>query len=146
MVFVLTLLEVLRFSGSLTRVLKQVMGPEVAISLGIRQQHLHPFANSSLYAVGQQPLTCLGTFPACLELGDRKADVTVSVVKDVKGALLNWFDSVSLGILPENFPAKIQTVKDGKEIKSAPKSFTQVKSTPAALPRWPHNRDPTPAE
>ena len=72
--------------------------------------------------------------------------MTVSVVKEVKGALLNWFDSVSLGILPENFSAQIQTVKDGKEMKPAPKIFMQVKSTPAASPRWPHNRDPTPAK
>ena len=112
-----------------------VMGPDVAGTLGIQQRHLHSPASSGLYAAGQQPLTCLGTFPACLELGDRKADVTVSVLKEVKGALLSWFDSVSLGILPDYFPAQIRNVKDG-----------QVNSTPVALPRWPHNRDPTPAE
>ena len=51
------------------------------------------------------PLTYLGTFPASLELGDRKVDVTVTMLKEVKGALLSWFDVVSLGILPDYFRA-----------------------------------------
>ena len=34
-------------------------------------------------------------------------DTEVSVVKEINGALLSWFDSISLGILPEKFPAQI---------------------------------------
>ncbi|MPC75281.1 Retrovirus-related Pol polyprotein from transposon opus [Portunus trituberculatus] len=75
------------------------MGEGVANSLGIQQRHLCPLPSSGLFAADQQPSTYIGTFPASLELGDRKAEVTVSV----------W-------------------------------------NLRLRLPRWPHNREPTPGE
>lgn len=64
-----------------------VMGFDTATSLGIQGSWLKPAGRESLYAAGDHPLTCFGTFPSCLELGSRQAETVVSVVKEVKGAL-----------------------------------------------------------
>lgn len=96
-----------------------VLGKNVADSLGIRQNMLSPISGMNLRAAGQQPLTCLGSFSTKLELGNRRATTTVSVVKEVKGALLSWFDSISLGILPSNFPTQIQPVEGKPEVPDA---------------------------
>ncbi|KAK4320468.1 hypothetical protein Pmani_008673 [Petrolisthes manimaculis] len=87
------------------------MGFDTAASLGIQTSWLKPAGRESHYAAGIHPLACLGTFPSRLELGSRQAESVVSVVKEVKGALLSWYDSIALGILPENFPAQIRPLQ-----------------------------------
>ena len=54
----------------------------------------------------------------------------------MKGALLSWYESIGLGILPIDFAAQIQPVME-----------TRKSSTPpVVLPRWPHTHEPTPAK
>lgn len=122
-----------------------VMGLNVAQSLGIPQDVLEVPDRADLLAAGDYPLTCLGTFTSQLELGNKRTKTVVSVIKEVKGALLSWFDSVALGILPSDFPAQIQPVKDSRvpvdsRVADAPPA------PPVVLPRWPHAHDPTPKQ
>ncbi|KAK3868203.1 hypothetical protein Pcinc_026391 [Petrolisthes cinctipes] len=117
-----------------------VMGLDVAKSLGIPQTLLEAPSCGVLFAAGDYPLTCLGSFTSQLELGDRSTSTVVTVIKEVTGALLSWYDSVALGILPSDFPAQIKSIKESKATESLPAS------PPIVLPRWPHNHDPTEAE
>ncbi|XP_064116668.1 uncharacterized protein LOC135222514 [Macrobrachium nipponense] len=144
-----------------------VIGLENAKSLGIHESSLEPIIMGGLIAADRQPLTNMGTFEAFLTLGNRSTTTVVSVVKEVKGALLSWFDCVALGILPENFPAQIQHLtwsvsqphiasRTRKVLEPQVTSNTQdvvqsastssLVSVPMALPRWPHSRDPTETE
>ncbi|KAK3854724.1 hypothetical protein Pcinc_038818 [Petrolisthes cinctipes] len=117
-----------------------VMGLDVAKSLGIPQTLLEAPSCGVLFAADDYPLTCLGSFTSQLELGDRSTSTVVTVIKEVTGALLSWYDSVALGILPSDFPAQIKSIKESKATESLPAS------PPIVLPRWPHNHDPTEAE
>ena len=98
-----------------------VMGLDVAMSLGIPQTALKVPGSADLFAAGEYPLTCLGTFSLELELGSKRTKNVVSVVKEIKGALLSWYDSIALGILPTDFPAQIRPV---------------METLPVVLPRW----------
>lgn len=127
-----------------------VMGLDTAHSLGISLSTLKP-ADDDIFAAGEQPLTCLGTFQSHLELGEKQTETTVTVIKEIKGALLSWYDSIALGILPENFPAQIRTIQHQpkqpcQEEKAAkPRSLSSASSA-AELPSWPHAYDPTPSQ
>ncbi|XP_064111293.1 uncharacterized protein LOC135218773 [Macrobrachium nipponense] len=144
-----------------------VIGLDNAKSLGIHESSLEPIIMGGLIAADRQPLTNMGTFEAFLTLGNRNTTTVVSVVKEVKGALLSWFDCVALGILPKHFPAQIQHVtcsvskphiasRTKKVLEPQVTSNTQdvvqsastssLVSVPVALPRWPYSRDPTEAE
>lgn len=116
-----------------------VIGLDVAESLGIDHAALDTPADPALVAAGDYSLTCLGTFPSQMKLGMKNIKTVVSVVKEVRGALLSWYDSIDLGILPHNFPAQIQSVKKQDTVQSLPRP-------PKALPRWPHSHAPTPSQ
>ena len=89
-----------------------VMGPEDAAALGVKVNSLDQAAcGSSFSAAGCQELTCLGSFPAHLTLGKWETDTVVSVIKEISGPLISWFDSIALGVLPADFPAQIGSVK-----------------------------------
>ena len=128
-----------------------VIGLDTATLLGIQPSSLMPADGGGLYAAGNHPLTCVGTFSSCLKLGDREAETVVSVVKVVKGALLSWHDSIALGILPEDFPAQIQSLR--REERHTNNSSTKhlgasrlPLSTPTEVISWPHTYDPTPQQ
>ncbi|XP_045137194.1 uncharacterized protein LOC123519755 [Portunus trituberculatus] len=126
-----------------------VMGLDTAHSLGISLSTLNP-VDDDIFAAGEQPLTCLGTFQSHLELGEKQTETTVTVVKEIKGALLSWYDSIALGILPENFPAQINAIQQPKkrrcqEQKVEPRSLSAAPSS-AELPSWPHAYDLTPSQ
>ncbi|KAK4311797.1 hypothetical protein Pmani_011926 [Petrolisthes manimaculis] len=126
-----------------------VMGFDTAASLGIQTSWLKPAGKESLYAAGNHPLTCLGTFPSRLELGSRQAETVVSVVKEVKGALLSWYDSIALGILPENFPAQIRPLQgqyNSNSTKLIPTPPQKTTSTSTEVVNWPYTYDPTPQQ
>ncbi|KAK3892407.1 hypothetical protein Pcinc_003741 [Petrolisthes cinctipes] len=126
-----------------------VMGFDTAASLGIQTSWLKPAGRESLYAAGNHPLTCLGTFPSRLELGSRQAETVVSVVKEIKGALLSWYDSIALGILPENFPAQIRPLQgqsNSNSTKPIPTPPPKTTSTPTEVVNWPYTHDPTPQQ
>ncbi|KAK3880187.1 hypothetical protein Pcinc_015318 [Petrolisthes cinctipes] len=126
-----------------------VMGFDTAASLGIQTSWLKPAGRESLYAAGNHPLTCLGTFPSRLELGSRQAETVVSVVKEVKGALLSWYDSIALGILSENFPAQIRPLQgqsNRNSTKLIPTPPPKTTSTSTEVVNWPYIYDPTPQQ
>ncbi|KAK3896105.1 hypothetical protein Pcinc_000203 [Petrolisthes cinctipes] len=126
-----------------------VMGFNTAASLGIQTSWLKPAGRESLYAAGNHPLTCLGTFPSRLELGSRQAETVVSVVKEIKGALLSWYDSIALGILPENFPAQIRPLQgqsNSNSTKLIPTPPPKTTSTSTEVVNWPYTYDPTPQQ
>ena len=114
-----------------------VMGLDVAMSLGIPQTALKVPGSADLFAAGEYSLTCLETFS--LELGNKRTKTVVSVVKEMTGALLSWYDSIALGILPTDFPAQTQPVIGTR--KSSASSILLI-----ALPRWPHTHDSTAAQ
>ncbi|KAK3875322.1 hypothetical protein Pcinc_019804 [Petrolisthes cinctipes] len=126
-----------------------VMGFDTAASLGIQTSWLKPAGRESLYAAGNHPLTCLGTFPSRLELGSRQAETVVSVVKEIKGALLSWYDSIALGILPDNFPAQIRPLQgqsNSNSTKLIPTPPPKTTSTSTEVVNWPYTYDPTPQQ
>ncbi|KAK3882649.1 hypothetical protein Pcinc_012985 [Petrolisthes cinctipes] len=126
-----------------------VMGFDTAASLGIQTSWLKPAGRENLYAAGNHPLTCLGTFPSRLELGSRQAETLVSVVKEIKGALLSWYDSIALGILPENFPAQIRPLQgqsNSNSTKPIPTPPPKTTSTSTEVVNWPYTYDPTPQQ
>ncbi|XP_068226846.1 uncharacterized protein [Palaemon carinicauda] len=134
-----------------------VMGLNVARSLGIYPYMLEPSKIGKLCSAGYQTLNCVGAFTSHLSLGDRQTKAEITVVKEVKGALLSWFDSIALGILPEDFPAQINSLPVGlsvnpdeekrlKDYKENEDSTCREVHSPVALPRWPYERDPTEEE
>ncbi|XP_064089177.1 uncharacterized protein LOC135203373 [Macrobrachium nipponense] len=134
-----------------------VMGLNVARSLGIYPYMLEPSKIEKLCSAGYQTLNCVGAFTSHLSLGDRQTQAEITVVKEVKGALLSWFDSIALGILPEDFPAQINSLpvrlsvdpdeeKHSKDYKEKKDTTCNVVHSPVALPRWPYERDPTEEE
>ena len=86
------------------------MGTAVARSLGLTDGDLHGGSTPGFSAVGRHSLTCRGSFDANVALGPRRARVTVFVIDHLDGTLLSWFDSMSLGLLPADFPAQVQSV------------------------------------
>lgn len=117
-----------------------VMVFDTAASLGIQTSWLKPAGKESLYAAGNHPLTRLGTFPSRLELGSRQAETVVSVVEEVKGALLSWYDSIALGILLENFPAQIRPLlgqSNSNSTKRMPTTPQETISTSTEVVSWP---------
>ncbi|XP_068228046.1 uncharacterized protein [Palaemon carinicauda] len=134
-----------------------VMGLNVARSLGIYPYMLEPSKIGKLCSAGYQTLNRVGAFTSHLSLSDRQTKAEITVVKEVKGALLSWFDSIALGILPEDFPAQINSLpvrlsvnpdeeKRLKDYKENEDSTCREVHSPVALPRWPYERDPTEEE
>ncbi|MPC17758.1 hypothetical protein E2C01_010622 [Portunus trituberculatus] len=60
-----------------------VIGLDMATLLGIQLSSLMPADGDELYAAGNHPLTCVGTFSSHLKLGDREAETVVIVVKEL---------------------------------------------------------------
>ena len=85
-----------------------VMGAEMAASLGITSGMLSPVTESANFtSAGRTPLTCVGMFEATVALGTSLTNTAVYVLREVPGFLLGWRDSISMRILPEDFPAQI---------------------------------------
>ena len=82
---------------------------------------LDALVDPELIAAGDYSLTYLGTFPSHMELGMKSTKTVVSMVKEVRRALLSWYDSIDLDILPRDFPAQIQSVKEQNTIQSLPR-------------------------
>ncbi|KAF0298588.1 uncharacterized protein FJT64_004040 [Amphibalanus amphitrite] len=89
-----------------------VIGEDSLSSICVEPAQLEPCIGQPFSAVGRHPLTCIGSFQAALELGDRSTTAAVFVIKEMTGLLLSWFDCVALGILPRDFPAQIRSVED----------------------------------
>ncbi|KAF0293654.1 hypothetical protein FJT64_008602 [Amphibalanus amphitrite] len=89
-----------------------VIGEDSLSSICVEPAQLEPCIGQPFSAVGKQPLTCVGSFRATLELGDRSTTAAVFVIRELTGLLLSWFDCVALGILPRDFPAQIRSVED----------------------------------
>ena len=113
-----------------------VIGMDALAAIGVDTSQLETCLSETFAAVGRHPLTCLGSFPATLELGGRSTDVTVFVIRELTGLLLSWFDCVALGILPRDFPAQIRCI-DGA-------SLPADDVTPSVPPAG--RRQPVPAE
>ena len=123
-----------------------VIGMDALAAIGVDTSQLETCLSETFAAVGRYPLTCLGSYPATLELGGRSTDVTVFVIRELTGLLLSWFDCVALGILPRDFPAQIRCI-DGASLfaddvtTSVPQSGDVTPSVPPA-----GRRQPVPAE
>ncbi|XP_043200358.1 uncharacterized protein LOC122369578 [Amphibalanus amphitrite] len=86
-----------------------VIGEDSLSSICVEPAQLEPCIGQPFSAVGKQPLTCVGSFRATLELGDQSTTAAVFVIRELTGLLLSWFDCVALGILPRDFPAQIRS-------------------------------------
>ncbi|KAF0298384.1 hypothetical protein FJT64_004250 [Amphibalanus amphitrite] len=115
-----------------------VIGEDSLSSICVEPAQLEPCIGQPFSAVGRHPLTCIGSFQAALELGDRSTTAAVFVIKEMTGLLLSWFDCVALGILPRDFPAQIRSVEDApRPTDDATLSGDVTPSddvTPSALP------------
>ncbi|KAF0309809.1 hypothetical protein FJT64_019068 [Amphibalanus amphitrite] len=115
-----------------------VIGEDSLSSICVKPAQLEPCIGQPFSAVGRHPLTCIGSFQAALELGDRSTTAAVFVIKEMTGLLLSWFDCVALGILPRDFPAQIRSVEDApRPTDDATHSGDVTPSddvTPSALP------------
>ena len=87
-----------------------VMGAAASRAIGISDADLDAGSSEGFSAVGHHRLECIGSFRADITLGSRRASVTVFVIDQLEGMLLSWFDSVTLGLLPPDFPAQVQSV------------------------------------
>ena len=55
-------------------------------------------------------LTPLGSFRATLSLEDASTDTTVDVFREIDDALLSWYDTQALRIIPRDYPKQINVV------------------------------------
>ncbi|KAF0297159.1 hypothetical protein FJT64_005413 [Amphibalanus amphitrite] len=115
-----------------------VIGEDSLSSICVEPAQLEPCIGQPFSAVGRHPLTCIGSFQAALELGDRSTTAAVFVIKEMTGLLLSWFDCVALGILPRDFPAQIRSVEDAPRLTDDVTHSGDVTPsddvTPSALP------------
>ena len=110
-----------------------VIPPSEATRLGANISKLKP-SNDKLYAANNKELTCLGTFSAELQLGDKVITVELYVVKEIHMFLLSWYHAIDLDILPPCFPQQINNIKQ--------KSSTEKRKPPVI----PEKYTPTPEE
>lgn len=101
-----------------------VIGINEAKKIGLDIENLKP-SYKKLFAADGKQLTCLGTVPVDLKLGDKVANVKLMVVTEVKGFLLAWYHAIELNILPENFPQQIKKVELVDEIPEEPPKCSQ---------------------
>lgn len=52
-------------------------------------------------------LHCSGSLQCQMKLGNLVTSITVCIIPAMDGALLSWYDSIALGLLPCNFPCQI---------------------------------------
>ena len=104
-----------------------------AVRLGADISKLNP-PEDKLHAANNKELTCLGTFSAELQLGDKIVPVELYVVKEVQNFLLSWYHAIDLAILPLCFPQQINSIQQ--------KSYKENRKPPDI----PENYTPTPEE
>ena len=90
-----------------------VVGPEHACAIGVHLRNLIP-SNERLFSADGKRLSCLGMFTAVIRIGLRAVTANIYVIEDVHSALLSWFHSIDLHILPACFPRQIQSVQPVK--------------------------------
>ena len=61
-------------------------------------------------AANRAQLSPIGLFKATLTLGEASVDTTISVFPGVDDALLSWYDSRALHIIPDGYPKRISAV------------------------------------
>ncbi|KAF0302300.1 hypothetical protein FJT64_025599 [Amphibalanus amphitrite] len=113
-----------------------VIGEDSLSSICVEPAQLEPCIGQPFSAVGKQPLTCVGSFRATLELGDRSTTAAVFVIRELTGLLLSWFDCVALGILPRDFPAQIRCYNKSTRRLSPLKIGSRVDLQDPATGRW----------
>ncbi|KAF0304008.1 hypothetical protein FJT64_000313 [Amphibalanus amphitrite] len=113
-----------------------VIGEDSLSSICVEPAQLEPCIGQPFSAVGKQPLTCVGSFRATLELGDRSTTAAVFVIRELTGLLLSWFDCVALGILPRDFPAQIRRYDESTRRLSPLKIGSRVDLQDPATGRW----------
>ena len=82
------------------------MGIRQARSLGADLSALDRPPERILGADGHE-LQCSGSLQCQMKLGEVIASITVCIIPAMDGALLSWYDSISLGLLPRSFPCQI---------------------------------------
>ena len=111
-----------------------VMGPDIAERLGVDLSSLdHLKRGTKFSAAGHQPLTYVGSFPSLLRLNDRETSTTVSVITEIQGVLISWFDSIALGVLPNDFPAQIQHVVQSHQATTRPGGGQDGDTAPSSV-------------
>ncbi|KAF0307804.1 hypothetical protein FJT64_020895 [Amphibalanus amphitrite] len=113
-----------------------VIGEDSLSSICVEPAQLEPCIGQPFSAVGRHPLTCIGSFQAALELGDRSTTAAVFVIKEMTGLLLSWFDCVALGILPRDFPAQIRCYNKSTRRLPALKLGSRVDIQDPTTGRW----------
>lgn len=116
----------------------------VAKRLGVDINNLKPSRNR-LYAANKKELSCMGTFEARLQLGEKYVDVELNVVKEIQSFLLSWYHAIDLAILPTCFPQQIKEVKQVTKHKAEnekARGLIQDRKPPAI----PENYSPSPKE
>ena len=128
-----------------------VIGTREAERIGIGTAQLTQPANRLLAAGGHQ-LECAGTLQCTLTMGRRQTVTTVTVVKGLDAALLSWYDSIAVGIIPPEFPRQIYGVSEtleraaGGEAPARTELVTDAHRSPT-LPVWNTEQgDPTTAQ
>ena len=112
-----------------------VVGPEHACTIGVDLRNLVA-SKERMFSADGKPLNCMGMFTATIHIGQCAIDADVYVIEGVRSALLSWFHSMDLRILPACFPRQIQSVKRDNMPADAtsdpPSAVSQTMATAAA--------------
>ncbi|XP_043240331.1 uncharacterized protein K02A2.6-like [Amphibalanus amphitrite] len=112
-----------------------VIGEDSLSSICVEPAQLEPCIGQPFSAVGRHPLTCIGSFQAALELGDRSTTAAVFVIKEMTGLLLSWFDCCFPRVFGQDSTLRVM---DGGPMKielrpdASPTSVTAARPIPFA--------------
>lgn len=91
-------------------------------AIGLRQLQLLGISESELsrcqeevLAANKNRLSPVGSFNATLTLGEATVDTNINVFRGVDDALLSWYDSRALRIIPAHYPQQISAVRRSAE-------------------------------
>ena len=101
------------------------------IAQDVLRRHRIPYRNieEKLYAANGTEMKCQGSLNIKVQSEGGQDEVDAIVSSDLHNEiLLSWHDLIRLGVLPEDFPAAVKTVKKNDSLDEIKKDFQDVLS------------------
>ncbi|KZS03640.1 Uncharacterized protein APZ42_033587, partial [Daphnia magna] len=106
-----------------------VGGLDTLSQLGMTEGDLTSSSYDLVMADRSSPLLVVGQVVAMASYGDVTTEITIVICPEISGLLISWYDCITLGILPENYPMPIRRT----QFKSVPDSGA-CSETPMIVP------------
>ena len=87
-----------------------VIGLSQLRRLGLNKRDLSA-CQDEVFAANRSRLSPVGSFKATFTLGEASVDTVISVFRGVDDALLSWYDSRHLRLIPNDYPKQISAVR-----------------------------------